>query len=304
MLKLIVRLIRIKFLLSSLFGVTNGLALSFLFTKEIDLFSAFLTYAGVASLHASVDILNDYWDYKRGIDKITTRTKFSGGTGILPENKVSPKFVLNLAILFFIIGISIGIYFIFTDGIIIFLILTFASLSIYFYSSLLVNYGLGEIFVMIKGALIVIGTFYIQTDTISNSSILLGLILGSLSFSVLLVTAIPDYYADKKMGRKTMVIIVDKKNISKLLALSVSAVYSMIVIGIFSNLLPFLTVLTFAVLPYSILAIIRISCYTNIDKTLEGIGKTIIFSRFFAITLATCLIVSAFTANYYDYLVD
>ena len=88
---------------------------------------------GVIALHASVDLLNDYSDYKRGIDTKTQRTKMSGGTGVLTEGLLQPKQVYRAGIAFLILGALIGSYFVIVDGIIIGILLTFAVLSIYFY---------------------------------------------------------------------------------------------------------------------------------------------------------------------------
>jgi 1,4-dihydroxy-2-naphthoate octaprenyltransferase len=107
-------------------------------------------------LHASVDLLNDYWDHKRGIDSATKRTKFSGGTGVLPENLLTPRTVYIAGIIFLILGASIGAYFVAIRGITIAVILSFAVVAIYFYSTRIVNAGLGELFVAIKGAMIVL----------------------------------------------------------------------------------------------------------------------------------------------------
>ena len=85
------RAIRIRFLLASVIAVSNGLAVAYWKYGTIDPLYAVLTYVGVVFLHASVDLLNDYWDYKRGIDSATKRTKFSGGTGVLPENLLTPS---------------------------------------------------------------------------------------------------------------------------------------------------------------------------------------------------------------------
>ena len=79
------RVIRIRFLLASVIAVSAGLAISWWHTSQLEIFNAILTMGGVLALHASVDLLNDYWDFKRGIDTITKRTKMSGGTGVLPE---------------------------------------------------------------------------------------------------------------------------------------------------------------------------------------------------------------------------
>ena len=85
MIKVWLRVIRVRFLLASVIAVSLGLAFYWHLHHSIEPISAFLTLVGVVALHASVDLLNDYWDFKRGIDTITKRTKMSGGTGVLPE---------------------------------------------------------------------------------------------------------------------------------------------------------------------------------------------------------------------------
>ncbi len=76
---------------ASAIAVTNGLALSYCYQpNSFNIFYAILTYIGIFCLHSSVDLFNDYWDFKRGIDLITKKTKFSGGTGVLPEGLLKP----------------------------------------------------------------------------------------------------------------------------------------------------------------------------------------------------------------------
>src|SRR5919206_2262004 len=116
------RAIRIRFLLASVIAVSNGLAISYWKYGIIDPLYAVFTYIGVILLHASVDLLNDYWDHKRGIDSATTRTKFSGGTGVLLENILTPKAVYTAGMIFLILGASVGVYFVAIRGITIALI--------------------------------------------------------------------------------------------------------------------------------------------------------------------------------------
>ena len=120
------------------------------------------------ALHASVDLLNDFWDYKRGIDTTTKRTKMSGGTGVLPEGLLKPSSVYRAGIIFLIIGGAIGVYFVFTDGLIIAAILAFAILSIYFYSTKIVDSGLAEFFVAVKGMMIVLGSIFHSIKSINS----------------------------------------------------------------------------------------------------------------------------------------
>jgi 1,4-dihydroxy-2-naphthoate octaprenyltransferase len=63
------RAIRLKFLLASLIASAIGISFALMRYSSFDLNSALLTLTGVFSLHASIDLFNDYWDYKRGIDK-------------------------------------------------------------------------------------------------------------------------------------------------------------------------------------------------------------------------------------------
>ena len=129
------RAIRVRFLLASVVAVSAGLAITWWHTGNVTVIDAILTMCGVLALHASVDLLNDYWDFKRGIDTTTKRTKMSGGSGVLPEGILKPRQVYAAGIIFLVIGAFIGVYFVATDGIIIGIILAFAVISIYFYST-------------------------------------------------------------------------------------------------------------------------------------------------------------------------
>jgi len=246
------RVIRVRFLLASVIAVLVGLALNWSQNETIAYFDAILTFAGVLALHASVDLLNDYWDFKRGIDTKTTRTKMSGGTGVLPEGLLKPSTVYRAGVLFLILGSLIGSYFVITYGILIAIILGFAILSIYFYSTKIVDSGLGEFFVGVKGSMIVIGAFYIQSGEVNIESILAGIVVGTLSSLVLFIASFPDHDADKSKGRKTLVIVVGKEKATKLFWIFPLFAYSIILIGISLNLFPLLSLICLLSLPLMI----------------------------------------------------
>lgn len=274
------RAIRIRFLLASVIAVSVGLAVSWWKFQQFDPFYAILTYAGVACLHASVDLLNDYWDYKRGIDGLTKRTPFSGGTGVLPEDLLNPSSVYAAGIMFLAIGTSIGIYFVFVRGITIAIILAFAVLAIYFYSTSIVNAGLGELFVAIKGAMIVLGTFYVQVAQIIAEPLYAGAIVGILSGSVLFVNSFPDHDADKNRGRKTLVIIMGRKQASRFFVFFPSSVYALIALGIIFSMLPIYSLICLVAIPLAIRAgsILRRS-HDDIQALIPAMSSTVAFSR-------------------------
>jgi len=274
------RVIRVRFLLASVIAVSVGLALNWWQNSTIQPFDAFLTFAGVMALHASVDLLNDFWDFKRGIDTRTTRTKMSGGTGVLPEGLLKPSSVYRAGIVFLVIGSLIGGYFVITDGIIIAMILGFAIISIYFYSTKIVDSGLGEFFVAVKGAMIVIGTFFIQSGQISLESILAGIVVGSLSSLVLFIASFPDHDADKLKGRKTLVIAVGKQTASKLFWIFPLISYSAILVGVYANLFPVFSLISFCSLPLMIKSGLGLQKnYDLVTELVPYMSSTLMFGR-------------------------
>ncbi len=189
------RVIRVRLLSSSLVAVTTGLVISWSVFHTFNIAYAALTYLGVLSLHASVDILNDYFDYKNKIDLMTKGTPFSGGTRVLPEGLLNPQSVFRMGMFFLIAGTIIGVFLMVETGLVVGAILLFAVLATYFYSTKVVSSGLGEVFLVIKGTLIVLGSFYVQSRVIEFDPIYVGLILGLLSSSVVFVNEFPDFRA-------------------------------------------------------------------------------------------------------------
>ena len=274
------RVIRIRFLLASVVAVSAGLALSLWHGVQIDLWYAIMTLAGVIALHSSVDLLNDYWDYKRGIDTQTQRTKMSGGTGVLPEGLLEPTQVYRAGIIFLIIGGLIGSYFVLTNGIIIGLILTFAVLSIYFYSTKIVDSGLAEVFVTVKGTMIVLGTYFIQTSEINIASIIAGIFVGVLSSLVLFITSFPDYDADKAKGRKTLVIFLGKQKATTMFWIFPLIAYSVLISGIIYEIFPLYCLISLVVIPLIIKAGLSLKQnFDNIQGLVPAMSSTITFSR-------------------------
>jgi 1,4-dihydroxy-2-naphthoate octaprenyltransferase len=280
MLSVWLRVIRIRFLLASIIAVSVGLAINWRQNTMIDPLDGILTFCGVMALHASVDLLNDYWDYKRGIDTDTVRTKMSGGTGVLPEGLLKPSSVYRAGIAFLIIGSAIGSYFVLTDGIVIAAILGFAILSIYFYSTKIVDSGLAEFFVALKGTMIVLGASFIQSNQITIEPILGGIVVGVLSSLVLFVVSFPDHDADKSKGRKTLVIALGKKKATLLFWIFPVTLYFVIIAGVFTGIFPIMSLITLISMPIIIKAGIGVRRNFNfIDKFVPSMSSTLMFSR-------------------------
>ena len=288
------RAIRIRFLLASIIAVSTGLAISWWTGNSIAIFDAILTFLGVLALHASVDLLNDYWDFKRGIDSKTVKTKMSGGSGVLPEGLLDPKQVYRAGIIFLIIGALIGTYFVVTDGIIIGVILAFAILSIYFYSTKIVNWGLAEVFVAIKGTLIVIGTCYIQTSQINESMVLGGIVVGVLSSFVLFITSFPDYDIDKAKGRKTLVISLGLRRSCTVFWLFPIIVYTLTIVSVILDVFPLFCISILLTFPLIIKSGKKLKTFYNkLPGLISIMSSTLVFSRITGVIFFICFIIDA-----------
>jgi len=285
------RAIRIRFLLASVIAVTNGLAISYWKYAAIDPLYAILTYIGVVFLHASVDLLNDYWDHKRGIDSATKRTKFSGGTGVLPENLLTPRAVYIAGIIFLVLGASIGAYFVAIRGITIAVILSFAVVAIYFYSTRIVNAGLGELFVAIKGAMIVLGTFYVQNAVLEPTALYVGAIVGILSATVLFINSFPDYEADRSKGRRTLAIMLGRKTASAIFPIFIIAAYALIAVGIFFGFTKIYSLICFASVPFAIKSFLQLRKeQESTERIVPAMASAVTYSRITGFLLAMSFI--------------
>ena len=78
-----------------------------------DVFKPFFTFLilfGALSAHASVNLFNEYLDFKSGLDFKTMRTPFSGGSGAIPAQPSSSKYVLAAAVATLTMTIFSGLY--------------------------------------------------------------------------------------------------------------------------------------------------------------------------------------------------
>ena len=297
-LKVWLRVVRIKFLLASIISVCLGLAINGWQNKTIDIGFAVLTFVGVAALHASVDLLNDYWDYKRQIDTETKRTKFSGGTGVLPEGLLKPDQVYKAGIAMLIIGSAVGAFFVFERGITIAVILGFAIVSIYFYSTRIVDSGLGEVFVAIKGSMIVLGTYFVQSSHITLEPILAGVVSGVLSSTVLFVNSFPDFDADKKHGRKTLVIVLGKKKAVSAIWVFPIIIYGIIITSVILGVFPIISLITLTTMPLAIkFGIALKQHYQDIERLVPIMQGFVSFGRITGVLFVISFVLDMFLKN-------
>ena len=90
----LLRATRPNFLLLALLCATLGIVLTGRQLPVMQGTQLMLVLLGAVLAHAAVNLLNEYQDFRSGLDLITQRTPFSGGSGALPENPEAAAQVL------------------------------------------------------------------------------------------------------------------------------------------------------------------------------------------------------------------
>lgn len=156
----------------------------------------------------SVNTLNEYQDYKSGLDLNTTKTPFSGGSGLLGKQPELAPTVLAFAIISSILIFIIGCYFLIVIGSDIVAIGLLGLTIIWLYTqwlnklpfACLIAPGLGF------GLLMVMGTNFVVSSTNDVMAWHLSIIPFLLINNLLLLNQYPDIDADKAAGRNHIVI--------------------------------------------------------------------------------------------------
>jgi len=219
---------------------------------------AFLAFMGLLFCHISVNVLNEYFDYKSGIDFETVKTPFSGGSGILPSALLNPKRVFWFGLASFLITIPIGVYFVIAAGWLLLPILIIGAICILFYTPIITKLGWPEWSPGLGlGTLPILGFYYIQTATYTWPAVVASIPSGMLVYNLLLLNEFPDTEADKKAGRKTLPILMGKTRASRVYSVLTVIVYLWIVGGVVAGMMPTFSLIALLTLPFAVKAIKR-----------------------------------------------
>jgi 1,4-dihydroxy-2-naphthoate octaprenyltransferase len=237
-----------------------------------------LAMIGSILVHITVNVINDYHDYVDGIDLNTRRTPFSGGSGVLPSSLLKPRQAFWLATLCLLIAMVIGFYFCFVKGWFLFPLLLMAGFSAYFYNVYLSKWLMGEFFAGLNfGPLLVSGSYYVQTGRYSWETLFASLAPGFLTSNLLFLNEFPDWEADQRGGRKHWVITLGKKDASYLFVALLVASYLCIVIGVFTKIMPLVTLIGLGTMGFGWKAAKgALRYYDNMEKLVPVLGANVI----------------------------
>ncbi len=167
---------------------------------------------GLVAVHIAVNALNEWSDMRRGIDLNTVRTPFSGGSGTLPAGKAPVEAALRLGLFFAAVGLIIGIWFLSRIGPAFLPFLLFGAVFVLGYTDALARVGVGEVAAGLGlGGMAVSGVAIVQEGILGNVAIAASVPAFLMTFNLLLLNEFPDEEADRKGGRKNLVLLLGRK---------------------------------------------------------------------------------------------
>ncbi len=281
MLKTLLLTSRPQFLLLSLSVVLLGSAIALYQGAEWSTSLFVLISFGAVLSHAAVNMLNEYQDYYSGLDEVTVRTPFSGGSGALPENPQAAPLVFKALLGVLGLLVMLGSYFIALKGWEILPLGVAGLLVILTYTSkitrlpwvCLISPGLAF------GPLMVLGTYFVWTGSFSTLALALSLVPFFLVNNLLLLNQVPDLQADRAVGRFNILMKVGlKRGLLIFVTFVLLAFISLFVTSILFNL-PSLVWLGFLGILLGLpMSKIVLQSGENVDKLMPALGMNVIIN--------------------------
>jgi 1,4-dihydroxy-2-naphthoate octaprenyltransferase len=277
---------RPQFLFLSIVLTFLGTAIAW-YHGTIHLGYAFLAGFGLLLTHGSSNAINDYFDYKSGIDLHVIRTPFSGGSGLIPEGKLPLNQALWVGIVTSLVALVIGIYFVIVRGWQLIPLMVVATLCLVLYTPVILRTywpewspGLG------LGILPILGFYFVQTGKYDWVVLAASIPSGILVHNLLLLNEFPDVDADRKGGRKTTPVVFGMEAAGKLFRVATVAVYVWIVgcvmVTVVTRIvvMPVYSLLSFLTLPLAVKAMNGSRDYMDRNKLVPALGSNVMFILF------------------------
>ena len=242
-LSIFMQAIRAFSLVASVIPVFVGSALALYYPGKVDWYLLPIIILCSMLFQSATNMINDYYDYKKGVDKPNTY----GSSRVLVDNILKPKQLITMGLVVMLIGFVLGLSLVYVRGIPMLIIGIVGALGGYLYSGYPMGYkyfALGDIMVFaLMGPFMVIGSYFALTGSYLSELWLTSIPVGCLVLSILQANNHRDIINDKAAKIKTVSILIGH-NSSRI-------EYFVLVIGAYVSVL--LIIILRVVTPYSIL---------------------------------------------------
>jgi 1,4-dihydroxy-2-naphthoate octaprenyltransferase len=288
--------IRLPFLVLAPISVLVGVSVAVYESYPVNALYLALAFVGALLAHIAVNVLNEYFDYKSGVDFKTVRTPFSGGSGVLIEGLLNPRSVYIFGLACIAAIIAIGGYFCYVHGPVILPLGALGIVVVYFYTTHLTRSpllcaiapGLGF------GPLMVLGTYFALTGTYSLAAGLASIVPFFLVSNLLLLNQFPDVEADASAARRHLPIVIGRKGSSDVYALLLLAAYVALVVSVLVGVLPYMALFGLLTLPLGLMAVKGArKYYDEIENLIPVMGRNVLLTLLLPLLMAIGIIISS-----------
>ncbi len=287
---------KVPFLILTPMCILVGISTAMWSGSRVSVLSIVLIVIGAVCSHVSVNALNEYYDWKSGLDSRTERTPFSGGSGTLQERPDKAGAALATGIISLLLCFSIGMYFVFTVGIWLLPLGLLGMTLIVFYTQWITKRPIICLIApgLAFGPLMVLGTHFVLTGSYSWTAFLASLVPGFLVSDLLLLNQFPDVEADQTVGRKHLPILLGRKNVARIYILFLAASYMPILVGYALGVFPVHVFIALASIALTIPTSRGVLRYSDEMKSLVPyLGKNVIINLATPALLAIGLMIAS-----------
>ena len=251
-----------------------------------------LAAVGVMIAQISVNVLDDYVDFKSGLDSETDKTPFSGGSTL--GKALKPKYVLVIGIAALLIALAIGVYLVTVVPNPILMLMLFGGAVVILYARFITHIPfLAEPATAASFVLAGVGTFILAYNgtgwtAMLPVALLIFLAAGIQPAMALTVNEVPDRIPDRKFGRRSGIVMV-RTNRGAALFYSVfyAVAYGALLYGVLTSALPVQFLIALMMLVPNYIVVKGILEYKNA----KGFVKTMAFNALMTMAFILLLLI-------------
>ena len=204
------------------------------------------------AIHAATNLINDYFDYVKGVD----RNETFGSSRLLVEGVLLARHVLAGGIFLFALTAAIGLVFIAFRGLPILIIGLVGILGGFFYTAAPLAYkyrGIGDAMVfLLMGPLMVIGSFLVLTGRYEHFVLWISLPVGFLVAAILSANNLRDIEHDRRAGICTTACLLGRPAARIEYSVLIICAYAAVLIMAILKILPVWSLATLIIAPLGV----------------------------------------------------
>ncbi len=245
-------------------------------------------------IQSATNMFNEYFDYKRGLDNEDS----VGIGGTIVRDGIAPKVVLKLGYIFFGLAVLLGVFICMFSSWWIAVVGTVCMIVGYLYtggSHPIAYTPFGEVSAGFMMGTVIIGiSYFIQTGRITSDVLLISIPTALFISCLLLANNIRDLKGDKENGRRTIAILLGRRNAIVLEAGAFVFIYLITIYFIVSGMLPWWSFLTFLSMIKALSAIKKFKGKNTPAEMLPAMVDTGKANTIYGIMLGISLLLSYF----------